>query len=180
MADISAESGISASQTLINLSATHEVTAMNIISSSKIEKKVTRALEILSVYPTPDGEKPRVVMLHAKAAVGTKVISIAEITKRDIAKEGKWFQYTCVESLMEEVKAKPSKDVEKDMKGEADGGEERGEGEGEESEEETTAFETMKTPWERANEGKVKVRAVPVIRVYLARFRIESLRKAYG
>jgi hypothetical protein len=50
----------------------------------------------------------------------------------------------------------------------------------EESEEETTAFETMKTPFERANEEKAKVRAVPNMSLYLARVRIDSLRKAYA
>ncbi|KAG0646006.1 hypothetical protein D0Z07_7761 [Hyphodiscus hymeniophilus] len=71
-----------------DLAKTHDVTTQSIISSSHIQQKVTRVLEILSVYPTPANEKPRVVMLHAKAACASKMISIAEIAKREIAREG--------------------------------------------------------------------------------------------
>ena len=125
-------------------------------------------------------------MMKAKAGVASKMISIAEIAKRDIGKEGgKWFQHNCVEGVMEEVKEKPRKGKggkdkwknDGEGKGREDGG---GEGGEVESEEESTAFETMKTPFERANEGKAKVRAVPVMRLYLTRVRIDGLRKAYG
>ncbi|KAG4430816.1 hypothetical protein IFR05_013693, partial [Cadophora sp. M221] len=48
--------------------------------------------------------------------------------------------------------------------------------------EDEEAFEVMKTPFERAleSEGKSKVRAMPVMSMYLSRVRIEGLRKAYG
>ena len=156
-------------------------------------------LDILSVYPTPQNEKPRVVVMKAKAGVASKMISIAEIAKREIGKGSsgawKWFQYSAVEVVMEEVKKRENvvekKDKEKGKR--EDRVEGNGEGEGmekekgkdnveveEEEEEETTAFETMKTPFERANEGRAVVRAVPVMRIYLSRVRIDGLRKAYG
>jgi len=125
-------------------------------------------------------------MMKAKAGVASKMISIAEIAKREIGKEGgKWFQYNCVEGVMEELKEKPKKGKESKEKGK-DGGGEKGvldaekEGDDGESEEESTAFETMKTPFERANEEKAKVRVVPIMSLYLSRVRIDGLRKAYG
>ena len=161
---------------LHHLESTHDITSMHIISSSHIQQKVTRALEVLSVWPTPQNEKPKVVKLHAKAGVASKLVSIAEISKREVGKEGgKWFQYNKVEPVMVGQKQKVGK-----------GKEEKGDGVGEkddigeESGEESTAFETMKTPWERANEGKPKMRAVPVITVFLSRVRIDGLRKAFG
>lgn len=121
--------------------------------------------------------------MHAKAPCAAKMISIAEIAKREISKEGgKWFQYNKVESVMVEAKEDVKK-ADKD-KGKVGGEEKDGEGGGgwEEtgSDEETTAFETMKTPFERANEGVPKMRAMPVMTLYLSRVRIDSLRKAYG
>ncbi|TVY33503.1 hypothetical protein LOCC1_G006649, partial [Lachnellula occidentalis] len=50
----------------------------------------------------------------------------------------------------------------------------------EDEEEEEESFETMKTPFERAIEGKSKVRAVPGMTTYLSRVRIERLGKKYG
>ena len=49
-----------------------------------------------------------------------------------------------------------------------------------EEDEEEEAFETMKTPFERANEGAIKVRAMPVMTIYLTHARIDELKKAYG
>ena len=133
------------------------------------------------------------VMLHAKAPCASKMISIAEIAKRELAKEGaKWFEYCTVEGVMVEVK-KPEIVKEKNIEGERkkgqankgpesdtrDGKEEVGQDDAE-SGEETTAFENMKTPFERAIEGKAKIRAVPVMSIYLSRIRIEGLRSAYG
>lgn len=53
-----------------------------------------------------------------------------------------------------------------------DGGEEEAE----------QAFETMKTPFERAldAEGKPKIRGLATLTLYLSRVRIESLKKIYG
>jgi len=41
-------------------------------------------------------------------------------------------------------------------------------------------FETMKTPLERAIEERPKVRALPIMTIYLSRVRIERLKVAYG
>lgn len=153
---------------LAELSNAYDITTMNIISSSSINKKATRALEVLGTYPVDKsrGEKEKIMVLQAKAKVASKMVSVVEICKRDIGKEGgKWFQYSAVGEVRVEIIGE-------------DGG-----GKGEkavESEDEDESFETMKTPFERAIEGKPKVRAVPVITVYLSRVRIDSLRKAHG
>jgi hypothetical protein len=163
---------------LTELENTHEVTIMNIISSSQIQQKVTRTLEILSEYPAIAPAKPKVVMLHAKAPIASKLITIAEITKREVVKGGgKWFQYNKLGQIMEEKKSKEEKEKKEKNAGEdVSMAENKEEDRGNGSEEE---FETMKTPFERAIEGKPKVRTVPVMTVYLSRVRIDSLRKEY-
>jgi len=162
-----------------DLTSSHDVTAMNIISSSHIQQKATRAIEALASYPAVPPAKPGLVVLHAKAPVASKMITIAEITKREIGKSGgKWFQYNKIEQVVVEQKDRPEKTSDEATgvgKPLADADEE-----GADSGEEDTAFETMKTPFERANEGRPKVRAVPIMTIYLARDRIDSLRKAYG
>ena len=107
------------------------------------------------------------------------MITIVEICKREIGKAGgKWWQYNGVEEVLVERKEGDKRE----NKGEKHGGEdgkEQGDGDPE-YKEESTAFETMKTPFEREIEGKAKLRGVPVMNVWLSRSRIDSLRKAYG
>lgn len=169
----------------LELAKAYEVTTMSILSSSQIQQKVTRSLALLSVYPAVPPSKPAVMMLHTKSKAATKMISIAEIIKREIAgKGGKWFQYNRVERIMEEQQQKKATKENSNGNGMAkdienvDESMAVGEEGGAESDEE--AFETMKTPFERAIEGKANVRAVPVMTIYLSRVQIESLRKEYG
>lgn len=111
------------------------------------------------------------VVFTAKAEVASKMISIVEIVKRNLGREGgKWFQYIAVDGQVVENKKK--KDSEEDGKGkEKDDGEEEGEEDG---------FEVMKTPFERIIEDRPKVRSVPVMAIYLSRVRIDDLRKKHG
>jgi hypothetical protein len=156
-----------------DLDTTHTVTFISIISSTSIEKKVTATLTHLSTFPAVSPAKEAVVMLHSKAKVASKLITVVEIAKREVAAGGgKWFQYNVVGTVMEEQKENAISGIEKGSK----------EGEEDESgdEEEETGFETMKTPFERAIEGKSKVRAVQTMTTYLSRVRIEGLRKTYG
>jgi hypothetical protein len=160
---------------LTELENTHDVTSINVISSSHIQQKVTRALEILSEYPTIPPAKPKVVVLHSKASVASKMITIAEIAKREIVKNGgKWYQYNKLSQVVEERKESEQGMKEKNGDIDVSMAENGGEDDGQESEEE---FETMKTPFERAIEGKPKIRAIPVMTVYLSRLRIDNLRK---
>jgi len=147
---------------------------MSIISSSKIVQKATRTLSILAEYPAIPPAKPKVMKLHAKAEAASKMISITEIAKRNIAKDGgKWFQYNKVEEVMEETKSK-----EEESKGRGKKSDEEKDGIGSEADED--GFEAMKTPFERSIEGKPKVRGMPIMTIYLSRVRIDSLRKEWG
>jgi hypothetical protein len=173
--DASTES-IETTQMITGLEGTHDVTSMSIISSSKIEQKVTRALQILSEYPAILPAKPKVVMFQSKAAVASKLISIAEITKREIVKNGgKWYQYNKLGQVIDERKDKEGAARKEKSAGEdvsmADNGDNDA---GNASEEE---FETMKTPFERAIEGKPKVKAIPLMMLYISTVRVDTLRK---
>jgi hypothetical protein len=153
---------------------------MSIISSSQIQQKVKRVLEILAAYPTFPPAKSNVVMLYAKAVVASKMISIVEIAKAEIGKnEGKWFQYSTVEQQLEEKEVKHNKGFTNDTNGKASG-EVETMGSDEDPEDDGEGFETMKSPFERALEGKQKVRAVPIMAIYLSRVRIESLSNSHG
>jgi hypothetical protein len=162
----------------------YDITTVNIVSSSSINKKATRALEVLGTYPVDKsrGEKEKVVVLQAKAKVASKMVSVVEICKREVGKEGgKWFQYNAVGEVRGKFEGKEGggKGVEKGVGGDSEAAEEAVESEDKDKDEEES-FETMKTPFERTIEGKPKVRAVPVMTVYLSRVRIDSLRKAHG
>ncbi|KAH8821034.1 hypothetical protein F5884DRAFT_766343 [Xylogone sp. PMI_703] len=175
--------------------ASYNLLPHSILTSSKINKKTTACLTHLSKFslttttttPATPSEKPPVIMLYANAVAAAKLISIAEIVKRSIREEGgKWFQYNKIEQRRVVVQERGS--------GAPEGGKGRGKGKDggddddamdvdggeDEDEEESTAFETMRTPFERAIQGQEKVRVAPVMVTYLSRVRIEKLRKAYG
>jgi hypothetical protein len=167
---------------LNELESEYEFTTINVISSSHVQQKVTQALGVLSVYPIIPPAKPAVVMLYSKAPVAAKLITIAEITKREIGQNGgEWFQYNKLDSVVEEKKVnskgekggKVNAESPKDSSAMEVDGEEDPESEGE-------AFETMKTPFERAIEGRPKIRSVPVMTLYLSSVRVDSLRKLHG
>jgi hypothetical protein len=169
------------------LASSYDITSMSINSSTKMGKKVTQVLQILSDYPAIPPRKPKVVQLHSKASAASKMITIAEIAKREIVTGGgKWFQYNTVEEVMVEQKETQKKGQDKDKRrntqkkvvDEEDEDANEDERVGDVSEED--AFETMKTPFERSIEGKPKVRGIPVMTLYLSRIKIDSLRKEYG
>lgn len=170
-----------------SLVATYEVTSMNIISSSKIQSKVTTIIEKLGSFSFVAATKPNIVVLHAKGAVSSKLITIVEITKREVAKAGgKWYQYNVLGQMLAPQEKKsatmkgtgftlgPKPDVDVDAM-EVDDKEDS-----HTIDEEESAFETMKTPLERAIEGKPKIRAIPVILICLTRVRNDALKGAYG
>jgi hypothetical protein len=166
-----------------DIMSAYDVTTMSIISSSHIQQKVARALETLSTFPIIPSTRPKVVVFHSKAAVATKLITIVEIAKRDIAKHGdKWFQYNKIEQVVVEHSEITNKAEANVVKTRTDTNKfvSHAEEGGSASEEEAAAFEAMKTPFERANEEIPKVRAVPIMTIYLARGQIDSLRKSYG
>ena len=108
------------------------------------------------------------------------MISIVEIVKRNIATgAGKWFEYVGVEGRVLPLPSREVKVGKKARKVEGKGSDEEMD-DGDEEEEGEDGFEIMKTPFERMIEGRTKVRSVPVMTIYLARVRIDELRKKFG
>jgi hypothetical protein len=169
------------------LSETYDIHPISIISSTQITKKVTSALSTLSVFSSAiHVTKPSVVMMYAKASVASKMISVAEITKREIEAEGgDWYQYSRIQDLEEVVPPKKGKGVAKQQGG---GREAQRDHEidtmqvNDDDEDEDEAFELMKDPAERRRENAVKdnTRSIAVMVIYLSRVRIEEMRKKHG
>ena len=196
---------------LCHIQAKYDFTALSIISSSKIEQKVRNLLLRLEKFSFADiNAKPGVIALHAKASVATKLISIVEITKKAIEKEGgKWWQYSRLHGEITELKEKRGKTKNEgrtllEWEGnqaaavgiglsEASSGnvsaaiDAEVEPEEEEEEEDGVAFETMKNKKatadvkspQQANVRK-KVRAIPVIIIYMSRVPIPDFKGLYG
>ncbi|KAI6089874.1 hypothetical protein F4821DRAFT_43935 [Hypoxylon rubiginosum] len=159
-------------RTLQAVESKYEVQVQSVISSSKIQKKVTSILRYLAVPPNGDAvspaQKTRVVVLRAKASDAGKLVSIAEIAKRELGKDNDgehvWYQYI---SLGEELKEIPRDDGNTIIEETRLGGDD-------------DDFETMKTPFERAIEGQPRLRGVPIMSLFLCRASIEELKKRYG
>lgn len=89
----------------------YDVQTHSVISSSKIQKKVTSVLRHLQPATTPvNPPRPRVSVLRARAADAGKLISIAEIAKREMLKSsgerqgpGRWYQYIALGSETKEM-----------------------------------------------------------------------------
>jgi hypothetical protein len=137
-----------------------DITTLNIISSHKISAKTTRCLSIL----TSEGESRKIVALSAKSSVASKAITIAEITRRELQKNGNdWYQYIQLESIVEEKKEKPGKQRKETATEEKV--------EDVEDEEEEDPFQPV--------EDK-KVRATPVMTIYISREALPTYAKKFG
>ncbi|KAI0471337.1 hypothetical protein F4859DRAFT_116143 [Xylaria cf. heliscus] len=184
---------------LNTVDARYEVQLQSVISSSKIQQRVTAMLRHLtpptqspSTEPPPDttASKTRISILRAKATEAGKLVSIAEIAKREIEKEapagddgvseggqekkmGRWFQYIALgEELIQKSRDEGNTVIEETVLG--------GPGDDKQDHDEDDDFEVMKTPFERAIEGRPRVRGVPVMSLFLSRSPIEELKRQYG
>ena len=184
----------------------YDFTTMSILSSSKIEQKVRNVLLRVSKFDFADVKaKPGIVVLHAKADVAGKMVSIVEIAKQEIQKEKRgWYQYSKLHGEIMQLKEKQPKrsgggktlaewSMEKsNTKAAAEGGQktsdsaEEGQKEKEavndEDGEMEDAFETMVIPTGERNhaEDRKKVRAIPIMTIYLARVPVPGLKELYG
>lgn len=177
---------------------------MRIISSSKMNAKISRSLStLLGTIDLSDIKcKPGLVVLYASAPVGSKLVSIVEVVKREIEAEGKknggkvgrWWQYSGVGEEIVEVRPQgkggkkgkggsSSQPIELDDEEgekmdldaeEKEGGKEDGDGDEEESE---PYFEPLKKVEQQV--GK-KFKAGAVLTVYLSRVPVKELEKVYG
>lgn len=169
------------------LPSRYHVQSHSVLSSSKIQNRVTAILRHVDAYDPNDFAKPPLSVLHARAPDANKLIAIAEIAKREMArpsssssttKTAHWFQYM---TLGEQVVERPrdahsnSQSVVKDtMLGSTAGSHEDGEGD------ESGDFETIKTRMERAVEGRPVVRGVPMVSLFLCRTSVDVLKRLYG
>lgn len=198
---------------LSHLQTRYAFATMSIVSGSKITQKVRSLLVHLEKFSFADVKaKPGVVVLHSKASVASKMVSVVEIVKREVEKQGgRLYQYSRVDGRLEELKEKKKKEqpqglssgegrtlaegkagqvteAEEEPKSAENDGivakDTQEEGEGEEEEEE--AFETMieKGGKEKAGvqDGKPRkrVRAIPVMTIYLSRVTVSELKQLYG
>lgn len=185
----------------------YEIITMSILSSSKIEQKVRNLLLRMSKSDdTNTKAKPTVVMLHAKGDVAGKMVSIVEIAKAEIRKEnGKLYQYNGLHGETSELKIKKPKRTgsgktvaewtEEHPEPEDPGGETINKSEKctlgtvDQSDDDPDmvdatedAFETM-APLSRgydSPEARKKVRAYPVLTIYLSRVPILELKDLHG
>ncbi|RYP49368.1 hypothetical protein DL768_004928 [Monosporascus sp. mg162] len=160
----------------------YDVQLHSVLSSSKIQKRVSAVLQHIGTTRSSKAimstAKPRISILRARAADAGKLITIAEIAKRELEDRGgesaerRWFQYI---ALGEEIKEKQRGEGKTIVADTVLGGlaaDEEGDGSGD--------FETMKTPFERAIEGRPFVRGTAIMSLFLSRISVDELKKRYG
>merc|ERR1711967_181476 len=108
---------------------------LNVLSSTQIASRTSKIISHLEGQPGEDG-KPTVVSLTARAKAASKLISIAEIVKRDLAaREVRCYQYNALDSELADIPRDRRPKQPADPVGGA-----------EEDEESDEAFETMGAP----------------------------------
>ncbi|KAI4201800.1 MAG: hypothetical protein LQ350_003000 [Teloschistes chrysophthalmus] len=176
---------------------------INVISSSKIQQKVKLLLARLEKPKLPSAiSKAEVVILEAKAAVLSKMISIVEIAKAEIAtRNGEWYQYSSLRAEILPYKTKPKKEPSRGLQASAN--KPSGQGvsresstgfhppapkttsnethvEGDDSEDEEAAFETFQHQ-SASNDVKAdKVRTTPIMTIYFSSVPISGLKDLLG
>ncbi|KAI4270878.1 MAG: hypothetical protein LQ337_006407 [Flavoplaca oasis] len=179
----------------------YDISTISIISSSKIQQKVKNLIARVERFTFANvSAKPGVVVLHAKAASASKLISVIEIAKKDIEiRGGKWYQYSKLHSELldfKEKQRKPSQDGRtlagttsgpsptadgKTRPQRTDAGDQNDlaeEGVGSDAE---VAFETLQhQSSSAASNGTSKVRATPIMTVYFACVSVPGLKDLFG
>lgn len=142
---------------------------INIASSSQISSLTAKVIASLE-EDSEQSEKPTIVIMTAKSRVASKLISIVEIAKRELEAKGvKCFQYSAVSSQMVEL---PDRSKDGQKKDDA-----RSMGATADDEISDDAFEVM---GDEKPAGGTKIRALPVLTVYLAKASVKELKNAYG
>ncbi len=184
-----------------HLEKSHLVRVVNVISSSSIKSKVDQLLAILVANPS-EHTKPAIVVFTAKPKVASKLITVVEIAKRQLAQSGQsYFQYTGLTSQMVEIvrpvvglrqEQKSELSAAKDVPTEVEEGEElddsfemitefKGKGPGTVSSDQNDHKPAAKT---RASTdrpaGGHKTRAVPLLFTYMSTKHIQELKDVYG
>jgi hypothetical protein len=180
--DLSSELGLTRPDDIeaIDLANTSsDVEVYSVISSHKIHKRVSTILRYLAGPTTgADPARSRVVVLRAKSHDAGKLISVAEIAKRELAKDGdnkgQWYQYIALgEVTVENLRKHENNTIVKETVI------------GNQAKElvdatEQDDFEVMKTPFERAIEGRPTLRTIPIMSLFLSRVSINPLKRQFG
>ncbi|KAI0974199.1 hypothetical protein F4678DRAFT_402280 [Xylaria arbuscula] len=183
---------------LSTVDARYEVQLQSVISSSKIRQRVTAILRHLTAPTNPSStddpmsnaatSRTKISVLRSKASEAGKLISIAEIAKREIETEkeesasdgetgqgggkGRWFQYIALgEELQHKDRDEANTVIEETVLDGPDNARDP---------DEDDEFEVMKTPFERAIEGQPLARGVAIISLFLSRSPVEELKRRYG
>lgn len=132
-----------------------DITSGNVHSSNKISKQASRIITHFSIKNSPHDKARTLVMpITADAAVANKLVSIVEIAKRELAKNGhKIYQYNVLASRTIDVKLKA-------VNGDS----------GTASDED--AFEAIKPI--------LKKQTIPTMTIYICSAPIRRLKDAYG
>ncbi len=174
-----------------HLQEQYDLSTISIISSSKIHQKVTNLITRLENFTFANTDaKPGVVVLHAKAASASKLISVVEIAKADVAKRGgKWYEYSKLHSELLRFNKKKRRQPQ-DGKTPADPASERfttesgtieNDTEGDDSDNGEVAFETLQhQSGGAALNEQSKVRATPIMTIYLACVPVPGLKALLG
>ena len=150
------------------LTEKYDLVKLSVISSSQISN---RATAIISKLGSGSGtnRKATVVALRAKSRDANKLISIAEIAKRELKASGtSCFQYNALASERIEIERKFDFSA-------SDGDISKATGNGDDSDG-ADAFQTMPS---ETNTG-LKERLMPVMIIYLSAVPIRELKTAYG
>ncbi|MCJ1438403.1 hypothetical protein MMC27_007791 [Xylographa pallens] len=193
---------------LRHLHSHYAFATMSISSSSKITQKVRSLRTHLEKFSFADVKaKPGVVALYTRANMASKMISVVEIVKREVEREGgRLYQYSRLESLLGELKKKKPKEEKEGENAPAKGKTLQEwqaaqdsslavslqpamsdvEMEEQDKVEEEEAFETMteKGPKDHVivpnSEERKKVRAIPMMTIYLSRVPVPDFKQLYG
>jgi len=174
----------------------YDIHTIAVVPNSKIQDKVRRVLSLLTLDKNEERQehniadtkknRPIIVALISRASGTNKCISVGEIAKRELQKDGgQWWQYTGSWSRLETFE--PGKDhgntmenkksdLQTEVANNLDGRENRpGNGESENgSSEDEDAFELMAVP------DRKLVRNVACFVIYLSRQAVPRLKDLYG
>ncbi|CAF9905106.1 MAG: hypothetical protein GOMPHAMPRED_003038 [Gomphillus americanus] len=147
---------------------------MSIKSNSKINSKVKNLLAHMSRFSFADkNPRPGVIVIDARASDATKMLSVIEIAKREIEAEersGKWFQYSRVSSELTKI-PRQLKNASNQMEDDAPDRDEA---------ESDNKHDAVASKDPATEDIDTKLRAVPVLTIYMTRISIPELKQEFG
>ena len=148
---------------------------MSIKSNSKINTKVKNLLAHMSRFSFTDTDpKPGIIVIDARASDAAKMLSVIEIAKREIEageRSGKWFQYSRVSSELTKIPRQlknASNQMDDDDARDQDGVRSKDKG------------DTLASKDPATGGPHIKLRAIPVLTIYMTRISIPELKQEYG